>query len=107
MTIDHERMEHVVGRALIKVAGDMAWSGAITRAARELEWNPYIHWDGDTLLVLSDSNELYTVGKGCRCKSSQWKKPCWHRALARLLLRYDEASSVLATGGADGSVTRD
>lgn len=91
MHVDQARMEQVIHQAFEKVSDDPRWEAAIARAKREFESNPYMHWDGRTLLVLSDSNEIYVVDdRGCQCQSFQWKKPCWHRAAARLLRRYDE-----------------
>ncbi|MET0466768.1 MAG: SWIM zinc finger family protein [Chitinophagaceae bacterium] len=52
-----------------------------------------MHFDGHALLILSDSNEIYTANGTCQCKAFQnGRRPCWHRAAARLVKRYTEAS---------------
>jgi hypothetical protein len=39
--------------------------------------------DGDNLLVLSPSNEIYRANCTCECKAFTLGQPCWHRAAAR------------------------
>lgn len=92
MFLDEDRLHGVVMRA-DAAANSRRWRLAIARAWREIRDNPYMHWDGRSLLVLSSSGELYAVGLACQCKSYRnGRKPCWHRAAARLLLRYFESS---------------
>lgn len=89
--IDQGRMLEVIRRALAKISGDSRWSAAILRARREFDVNPYMHWDGRALLVLGRSNEVYVAGRACQCRAyRRAQKPCWHRAAARLMRRYDE-----------------
>lgn len=62
-------------------------------AAENLIRNPYIHDDGDALLILSDSGNIYrakSAGKGynCQCKASQHGQSCWHRLADRLYRLY-------------------
>lgn len=91
MGIEHGRMREVIRRALANADGDTRWSAAILRAQREFDINPYMHWDGRALLVLGRSNEVYVAGPACMCKAyRRGRKPCWHRAAARLLSRYHE-----------------
>lgn len=93
MFIDTERMGRVVRAAFDKAVRDLRWQMAITRAARELELNPYMHWNGSQLLVLSPSMRIYVAGRGCQCEAYAHYRPCWHRAAARLLKRYAESES--------------
>ena len=66
------------------------WQTAIAKAKQQLESNPFLHFDGDALLILSDSNEIYSANGTCQCKAFEFGKPCWHRAAARLVTRYNE-----------------
>jgi hypothetical protein len=71
------------------------WGVAIAKAKQQLETNPYMSLDGDALLILSpESNEIYRANGTCQCKA--WEKgkfPCWHRASARIIARYNEQAS--------------
>ena len=90
MDVDAERLRVVAQAAFDRVAGDRRWEVAIARARRQIEENPYMHFDGVTLLVLSPSGNIYRAGPTCQCKSYRNRRPCWHRAAARMLERYDE-----------------
>ncbi len=70
------------------------WQTAIAKAKRQLEENPYIHDEGDALLILSpESLEIYHSNGTCQCKAYQSAKfPCWHRAAHRLVRREQEFS---------------
>ena len=92
MNIDQNRMQQVVEEAFNKVSGDRRWETAIVKAAQQLESNPYLHFDGDALLILSPSNEIYRANGTCSCKAFKNGQPCWHRAAARLVKRYREAA---------------
>lgn len=92
MNIDRNRMEQVIQEAFDKVAGSRRWQTAIARAKRELEENPYMHFDGYALLILSPSDEIYSANGTCQCKAFRSGQPCWHRAAARLVKRYMETS---------------
>lgn len=97
LELNQEKFAAVVDAALSKAGNSKRWENAIRRAAIEAESNPYIHFDGNGLLVLSPSNEIYrsngtcytTEGKACKAFAKGF--PCWHRALARLVERYEEA----------------
>lgn len=92
MNVDANRMQQVIQQAFDKVS-DVRWQTAIAKAKQQLEGNPYIHFDGHALLILSDSNEIYSANGTCQCAAYvNGHKPCWHRAAARLVKRYVEAS---------------
>lgn len=90
LKVDEERMLDQVERAFEAAPTGGRWQQAIARAWRELRENPYMHWTGRTLLVLSPSGEIYDAGRTCQCRSYRFGKPCWHRAAARLLELYFE-----------------
>lgn len=93
--LDESLLLRVIQSAFDQVASDLRWQMAIARARRQFESNPYLHWDGREMLVLSDSNNIYVAGSACQCKSYRHgKKPCWHRAAARILKRYFERVDV-------------
>lgn len=92
LDIDRDRMQQVIQQAFDRVAGDRRWENAIVRAKQQLESNPYMHFDGNGLLVLSESGEIYRANGACQCKAYANGHPCWHRAAARLVERYNETS---------------
>jgi formaldehyde-activating enzyme involved in methanogenesis len=90
LNINESAMQTVAQEAFDKAQGDGRWQRAIAKAVQQIRENPYIHFDGDAALILSDSNEIYTANGTCQCKAFANRKPCWHRAMARLLKRYEE-----------------
>jgi hypothetical protein len=92
MNLNQETMREVIAEAFDKT-GSLRWQMAITRAAQELESNPFMHYDGHALIILSESNEVYSANGSCQCKAFAHGKPCWHRAAARLVTRYNERSN--------------
>ncbi len=92
MNIDQNRMSEVIQGAFDKAQGSKRWQTAIAKAKAQLESNPYLHFDGDALLILSDSNEIYRANGTCQCKAFAQGQPCWHRAAARLVERYNAAA---------------
>ncbi len=89
--INAERMNEVIAAAFDKT-DSLRWQVAITKAGAEIEENPYMHIDGDALLILSPSGEIYSANGACQCRAYVNNQPCWHRAAARLVKRYMEAS---------------
>jgi hypothetical protein len=85
-------MQQVTQAAFDKVFGNRRWETAIVKAKAQLEENPYMHFDGQSLLILSPSGEIYSANGVCQCKAYRRGQPCWHRAAARLVKRYMEAS---------------
>jgi SWIM zinc finger len=92
INLDQDRMQQVAQEALNKVSGNRRWETAIAKAKAQLESNPYIHFDGQSLLILSPPDEIYTANGTCQCKAYLSGQPCWHRAAARLVKRYNETS---------------
>lgn len=90
LNVDEARMLDLVGRALEASPFGGRWQQAVARAWREIRENPYMHWGGESLLVLSPSGEIYDAGRECQCRSYLFRRPCWHRAAARLLELYFE-----------------
>lgn len=72
------------------------WTNAIDRAVKEIQENPYLNYDSEKnqLLILSPSNQIYSANGVCECLSFlNGKKPCWHRAAARIWRLYLEAEN--------------
>ena len=88
--INQDRMNEVIQEAFDKTS-NLRWQTAIAKAKAQIESNPYLHFEGDALLILSDSNEIYRANGTCQCKAFRNNQPCWHRAAARLVKRYNEA----------------
>lgn len=89
--LNQQTFEQVTQEAFDKAQGSTRWQTAIARAKQEIESNPYLHFDGSALLILSSSNEIYTANGTCQCRAYEHHQPCWHRAAARLVKRYNEA----------------
>ena len=84
-------LEQVVANAKHMAAGDARWQNAIDRAASELAANPYIERQAaGGLLLASPSGQVYSTSTSCGCTAAAYGRPCWHRAAARLVARYDE-----------------
>ncbi len=90
MNINAARLEQVTQEAFDKTT-NLRWQTAIAKAKAEIESNPYIHFDGHALLILSASGEIYSANGTCQCKAFRNGQPCYHRAAARLIQRYNEA----------------
>lgn len=90
--VDQSRMQQVIQEAFNKVSGSRRWQTAIVKAKQQIEENPYLHFDGSALLILSPSGEIYSANGTCQCKAFRSGQPCWHRAAARLVKRYNEIS---------------
>lgn len=93
LNIDQSRMQEVIQEAFDKVSGSRRWQTAIATAKQQIEENPYMHFDGSALLILSPSGEIYSANGTCQCKAYLNHQPCWHRAAARLFKRYNETIS--------------
>ena len=92
LNIDQSRMQQIVQEAFDKVSGSRRWETAIVKAMQQIEENPYMHYDGRALLILSPSGEIYSANGTCQCRAYLNHQPCWHRAGARLVERYNETS---------------
>ena len=93
LNLDASRMQTVIEEAFNKATGNLRWQTAIVKAKQELESNPYMHFTGHALLMLSSSGEIYEANGVCQCKAFKNRRPCWHRAAARLVERYNEAAN--------------
>lgn len=92
VSLDHEKIEQVAQEALTKISGNRRSELAIAKAKAQLESNPHMHFDGESLLTLSPSGEIYRANSECQCRAFANHQPCWHRAAARLVKRYNETS---------------
>lgn len=92
VNIDHNKMQQVIQEAFNKVADSRRWQTAIVKAKQQIEDNPYLHFDGRALLILSPSGEIYSANGSCQCRAYANGQPCWHRAAARLVERYIQTS---------------
>ncbi len=90
LNVNQERLQQVAQEAINKVSGNRRWETAIVKAKLQIEENPYMSFEAGTLLVLSPSGEIYSANGACQCKAYRKGFPCWHRAAARLIQRYNE-----------------
>jgi hypothetical protein len=90
LNVNAGRMQQVIQAAFDKVTGNLRWQIAIASAKQIIESNPFVHMQEDgTLLMLSDSNEIYEVtAYTCPCRAFRQGQPCKHRATRQLLIRY-------------------
>lgn len=99
LELNEARLSGVVEAALSAVKGDKRWSNAIVRAEKLLtSGNPYIHFTGEALLMLSESGEVYTANGVCQCKAFKGGLPCKHRAAYKLVTKYLAAKNETAQG---------
>jgi len=81
------------------------WERAITKAVREIQENPYLHYDTEKrqlIILSSNSGNIYAANGVCQCAAynegvaaTGKPFPCWHRACARLVRLYLEATGEL------------
>lgn len=92
MNVNETKLAAVIETALANVAGDKRWTNAVRRAGELLtSGSPYIHFTGHSLLILSESGEIYEANGVCQCKAYAAGQPCKHRAAYKLVRRYAEA----------------
>jgi hypothetical protein len=94
MNLNQAKLEQVIQQAFDTAGGRggqdaRRWQSAIAKAKQQLETNPYLHFDGESLLILSDSNEIYRANGTCQCVSlTRYGRPCWHRAAYKIVKNY-------------------
>lgn len=93
MNFNSAKMQQVIQDAFDKVGHSRRWQTAIAKAKQEIESNPFMHFDGHALIVLSPSNEIYEANGTCQCAAYKNHQPCWHRAASRLVSRYLESGN--------------
>ena len=93
--INQETLAEIAAESIAKInpqqPNGKRWINAIAKAVVEIEYSPFMTWEADShsLLMLSDSGNIYTANGSCQCKAFQEGFPCKHRAAARLILRYN------------------
>lgn len=93
ISVNETKLAAVVESALASVGGNRRWTNAIMRAEQMLmSGNPYIHFTGASLLMLSESGEIYEANGVCQCKAYKGGQPCRHRAAYKLVKRYMETA---------------
>lgn len=91
--IDEQKLNTVVEIALAKVKGNSRWTNAVLRAHKLLTSdNPYLHFDGDRLLVLSESGQVYSANGSCQCEAYKQGYSCKHRAAFKIMVNYSQAA---------------
>ena len=88
LNLDQYRLQTVAQEAFDKVSGNRRWETAIAKAKMQLEQNAYVHFTGHSLLMLSESGEIYEANGVCQCKAFANGQPCYHRAAYKLVKRY-------------------
>ena len=95
--INRETLAEVAAESIAKINPEAKdakrWINAIAKATVEMENNPFMTFEPEThsLLILSDrSGQIYTANGTCQCTAFNQGYPCYHRAAARLIMRYVE-----------------
>jgi hypothetical protein len=88
MFLDEAKLAQVVDAAIASQHENPRWQNAIRKAAAELVSNPYMHYTGKSLLMLSESGEIYEANGTCQCVAFKAQTPCRHRAAYKLLKNY-------------------
>ena len=101
--INKETLAQVAAESIAKInpqaKNAASWIRAIAKATVEVEQNPYLTYelDSHSLLILSEkSGHIYRSNGICKdengndCPAFAKGKPCYHRALARLIAIYLE-----------------
>lgn len=96
-----EETAAVDGNRALNTREKVRFINALAKAAVRIERSgTFMDFDHktDTLLIWSDSNEIYVVNgdKTCKCKAAMNGNVCWHRAAKRLASRYVFAEHVEA-----------
>jgi hypothetical protein len=76
INLDENRIQRVIQEAFDKVSASRRWQTAIAKAKQEIESNPFMHFDGRTLLILSSSGEIYETDGSCQYKAYANGQPC-------------------------------
>ncbi len=95
LNLDPTTLNAVVEQACASAAHDVRWLTAIGRAAYELECNPFVERNpnGHGIIIGSTSGECYSADTTCTCRAYAFNIPCYHRAMARIVARHDEAQA--------------
>lgn len=92
MNLNETKLAAVVENALAATRDNRRWQNAVRKGAAILtSGNPYLHYTGTSLLMLSESGEIYEANGVCQCKA--YPMPCKHRAAYKLVKRYLEAAN--------------
>ena len=97
-TINFETLETIANAAITKLenakcADRTRWINAVRKGCAELQSNPFWNYEvhNHAFVIMSEtSNEIYSVNTYCGCTAAGKLKPCKHRAMHRLLMRYAE-----------------
>lgn len=92
LNLNSTTLQAVAEKAAQDAANYPRWLTAIGRALIELDCNPWIErGDHGGLVIGSPSGACYAANGVCQCEAYKFgKKPCWHRAAARLVRLHDE-----------------
>lgn len=90
--VSEKALAELVEAELQQAEGSKRWQNAISRAAEMIKSDVLMHWTGNSLLILSDSGEMYEANEVCQCKAFLEGQPCKHRAAYKLVKRLNEVA---------------
>ena len=91
-TVSEQTLAQLVEAELRQAQCSKRWGSAISRAAELIRGGALMHWTGRSLLIASDSGEVYEADAACQCKAFLRGQPCKHRAAFRLVKRLNETA---------------
>jgi len=93
MTFDQSRLNEVAKAAKSKT-NDKRWLAAIDNAVAGLVSGWWIVTElHNSVAVTTETGKTYFANGVCQCEAFRRNQPCKHRALARLIERYNERVS--------------
>lgn len=93
MTLNQAQFAAVVKTAKTRTT-DKRWIAAIDNAVAGVVSGWWIVTElHDGILVTTERGETYHANGACQCEAFRRNQPCKHRALARLIDRYNETAS--------------
>ena len=91
-TVSEQTLAQLVEAEIQQARGNKRWRNAITRAAEMIKSDKLMHWTGNSLLILSDSGQVYEANEVCQCKAFLEGQPCKHRAAYKIVKRLNEVA---------------
>jgi hypothetical protein len=93
MTLNQSRFNEVAKAAKSKT-NDRRWQNAIDSAVAGVVSGWWIVTElANCVAITTEQGKTYFANGACQCEAYRRNQPCRHRALARLIERYNETAS--------------
>jgi hypothetical protein len=95
MTLDITKFNAVAEDAKRTASNSPRWVNAIDKAVAGIVPGWVIVTElYDSVAITTETGKTYFANGSCQCEAFRRNQPCRHRALARLIERYNEAERV-------------